>query len=121
MLRVDFESPITEKDKESGYFLFDFPDGKKSHPGSVEVFKVVENGLEHVRVVIQIPALAAYVEQMLLDRLERKLGAEFGVPPPVKVGPRKPETPAEPPNKPEDGRPPQDAAKDAPKQEGAAK
>ena len=80
MLRVDFESPIQEKDQESGYFLFDFPDGAKQHPGSVELMRTTTDGVESVRVVITIAALPTYVEQMLLDRLTRKLTEEFGEP-----------------------------------------
>jgi hypothetical protein len=80
MLRVDFESPITEKDKDSGYFLFTYPDAGKQLPGSVEVIKVMENGSETVRVVVQLPAMPTYVEQMMLDRLGRKLGQEYGQP-----------------------------------------
>lgn len=80
MLRVDFESPITEKDKDSGYFLFTYADAGKQLPGSVEVIKVMENGNETVRVVVQLPALPTYVEQMMLDRLGRKLGLEYGQP-----------------------------------------
>jgi hypothetical protein len=80
MLRVDFESPITEKDKDSGYFLFNFADSGKAHPGSVEVVRVQNGSSESVRVVIQVPALPSYVEQMLLDRLARKLGQDYGQP-----------------------------------------
>lgn len=80
MLRVDFDSPITEKDKDSGYFLFDYPDSGKQHPGSVEVIRVQDNGVEAVRVVMQLPAMPTYVEQMMLDHLARKLGQEYGPP-----------------------------------------
>jgi hypothetical protein len=87
MLRVDFESPITEKDKDSGYFLFTYPDAGKQLPGSVEVIKVFENGNESVRVVVKLPAMPTYVEQMMLDRLTRKLGQDYGQPPPQKPAP----------------------------------
>ena len=87
MVRVDFASPITEKDKESGYFLFDYPDAGKTFPGSVEVVRVVENGFETSRVVIQVPGLPSYFEQMLLDRLTRKLSQDYGLPTPVKAQP----------------------------------
>jgi hypothetical protein len=83
MLRVDFESPIQEKDQESGYFLFECPDTGKVHPGSVELVRGTEAGVENVRVVITISALPTYVEQMLLDRLTRKLSQEFGDPTPL--------------------------------------
>jgi hypothetical protein len=85
MLRVEFESPITEKDKDSGYFLFNFTDAGKQHPGSVEVIRVLENGVESVRVVVQVPAMPTYVERMLLDHLTRKLGLEYGLPPATKA------------------------------------
>lgn len=80
LLRIDFASPITEKDVESGYFLFDFVDGNKQHPGSIELIRLQESGGESVRVVLQIPALPSYVEQNLLERLGRKLSAEYGSP-----------------------------------------
>jgi hypothetical protein len=85
MLRVDFESPITEKDKDSGYFLFNFADSGKLRPGSIEVVRVQDGDIESVRVVVQVPALPNYVEQMLLDRLARKLGQDYGQPPAAKV------------------------------------
>ena len=87
MVRVDFASPITEKDRESGYFLFDYPDAGKTFPGSVEVVRVVENGFETSRVVIQVPGLPTYFEQMMLDKLTRKLNQDYGQPTPVKAQP----------------------------------
>jgi hypothetical protein len=90
MLRVDFNSPITEKDRESGYFLFDFADGGKSYPGSAEIVKVTENGVETARVAIQLPGLPGYYEQMLLDRLTRKLSQDYGAP----TEPKAPDEPA---------------------------
>jgi hypothetical protein len=82
LVRIDFESTISEKDKDSGYFLFGFTDGAKSYPGSVEVVRVQSgSGGESVRVIIQVPAMPSYVEQMMLDRLGRKLGQDYGPPP----------------------------------------
>jgi hypothetical protein len=78
MMRVDFESPISEKDRDSGYFLFDYPDSGKPKPGSVEVVRAMENGVETVRVVITVAALPSYVEQMMLDRLTRRLKEDYG-------------------------------------------
>lgn len=81
LMRVDFESPITEKDKDEGYFFFDYPHLGKQHPGSVEIVESREsNGRHSVRVIIQIPAMPKYVEQMMLDRLERKLLKDYGSP-----------------------------------------
>jgi hypothetical protein len=87
MLRVDFESAITEKDKDSGYFLFNFADAGKIHPGSIEVVRIQNGNLESVRVVVQVPALPTYFEQMMLDRLARKLGQDYGQPPTPKTPP----------------------------------
>jgi hypothetical protein len=95
LLRIDFASPITEKDKDSGYFLFDFTDGAKQYPGSLELIRILDGGAESVRVVVQIPALPGYVEQNLLDRLGRKLGQEYGTPLGNKSAPSKTETPPE--------------------------
>jgi hypothetical protein len=77
MIRVDYESPITEKDKDEGYFLFSFVHEGKEHPGSFEVIEDAEDG---ARVVVQIPAMPSYVEQMLIDKLERKLSLDHGAP-----------------------------------------
>lgn len=85
LLRVDFESQITEKDKDDGYFLFEFPDRGKSYAGSVELIASRKDDVESVRVVLTIQALPTYVESMLMDRLARKLVQEFGPPPERKV------------------------------------
>jgi hypothetical protein len=102
MMRVDYESAITEKDADSGYFLFTFPQDGKQNPGSAELVRVNEGGVDSVRVVLQVPALPSYVEQMLLDRLKRKLTEEFGDPiVPVK----KPKADDDQPEPPPDGKP----------------
>jgi len=110
MMRVDYESPITEKDIESGYFLFAYPQNGKENPGSVELVRTMEGGVESVRVVMQVPALPNYVEQMMLDRLKRKLNEEFGDPTPTKKP--KPEEGEQP----EPGQPPANDKAPAPQQ-----
>jgi hypothetical protein len=80
LMRVDFEANITEKDKDDGYFLFEYPDRGKAHPGSIELIAVQQGEREAVRVVITIQALPSYVENMIMDRLTRKLEQEFGPP-----------------------------------------
>jgi hypothetical protein len=109
MLRVDFNSPITEKDPESGYFLFEYPDAGKTYAGSAEVVRVTDGGNEAARVVFQMPGLPSYYEQMLLDRLTRKLEQDYGSPtepkPPAEAAPergkKKEGGEGEPPEKPE--------------------
>ena len=92
LLRVDFEATITEKDKEDGYFLFEYPDRGKVYAGSCELVAVKQDDSESVRVVITIQALPSYVENMIMDRLGRKLEQEFGAPHEAK--PKKPAEPA---------------------------
>lgn len=119
MLRVDFNSPITEKDRESGYFLFEYPDAGKSYSGSAEVVRVTEDGNETARVVFQMPGLPSYYEQMLLDRLTRKLEQDYGTPiepkppadePPPERGKKEPGEGSEaPPKREDEGRQPGNA------------
>jgi hypothetical protein len=84
LMRVDFGCTITEKDRDDGYLLFEYPDRGKTYPGSVELVLVKVNDSEATRVVLQIPALPSYVENMIVDRLARKLEQEFGPPKEVK-------------------------------------
>lgn len=109
MVRVDYASPITEKDKDEGYFLFSFVHEGKEHPGSFEVMPDSDSG---ARVIVQIPAMPSYVEQMLIDKLQRKLSQDYGDP---RV-PKKPAVEKKPaaPIADEDGEP--DPANDEPKQ-----
>jgi hypothetical protein len=88
-MRVDFEASITEKDKDDGYFLFEYPDRGKSVPGSMELIASKQGDVETVRVVLQIASLPTYVENMILERLGKKLEQEFGAPKEA----RKPEPP----------------------------
>ena len=93
MVRVDLRFQIQDQDASIGYLLFDYRDTNgRTTPGSVELVRAEEQGRPVVRVVIQIPAKPSYVEQMLLDRLRRKLREEFGDPPPP---PRRPAQPPE--------------------------
>jgi hypothetical protein len=80
LLRVDFGCAITEKDKDDGYFLFEYTDRGKTYPGSAELVATKSEDVDAVRVVLQIPAMPTYVEGMMLERLSRKLEQEFGAP-----------------------------------------
>jgi hypothetical protein len=90
LMRVDYESQITEKDKDDGYFLFEFPDRGKSYAGSMELIASHKDEVESVRVVLTIQALPTYVESMLMERLARKLMQEFGPPPERKLPEKRP-------------------------------
>lgn len=93
LLRVDFECPITEKDRDEGYFFFEYTDHNRKYPGSVELVPVKEHGIDSVRVVVQVPAMPTYVESMMLDRLGRKLKEDFGEPQAPAPEPPKPAAP----------------------------
>jgi hypothetical protein len=80
LVRVDLECPVTEKDKDDGYFFFEYTDHGKKFPGSVELVSIQESGVDQVRVIVKVPAMPAYVEAMILDKLSRKLEQEFGPP-----------------------------------------
>ncbi|MGB8329518.1 MAG: hypothetical protein WCE62_05275 [Polyangiales bacterium] len=91
MIRVDQGYPIRDRDQDVGYFLFDYRDDDRAHPGSVELVRIEDQGGGSIRVVIQIPSMPSYIERMLLDKLTKKLMDEYGEPLPP------PEKPTEPP------------------------
>lgn len=82
LVRVDLGLKITEKDDSVGYLLFDYKSpesGAKAVPGSMEFIRSKDDG--NVRVVVQIPQMPGYHEQVLVDQLARKLRNEYGDPP----------------------------------------
>ncbi len=91
LVRVDFGLTITERDQDLGYFTFQWREGNRSVPGSVELVRAEVDGRQGTRVIVQIPQMPTYVESMMLSRLGRKLRQEFGEPPAAR--PRQPETP----------------------------
>lgn len=82
LVRVDMGMKLTEKDEAAGYLLFDYlspESGKKPVPGSMEFVRSKETGA--VRVIVQIPQMPGYHEQVLIDALQKKMRAEYGDPP----------------------------------------
>jgi hypothetical protein len=70
---------------------------------------VIEDAEDGARVVVQIPAMPSYVEQMLIDKLERKLSLDHGAP----REPKKPAPEEKKPTVPEgDKKPSEDAPPD---------
>lgn len=100
LVRVDLGCAITEKDKDEGYVIFDYEDAGRTVPGTIELVRSKRGVQEVISLVVQIPAMPSYVERMVIDRLERKLREELGVPrqapnaPPPTTPPATP-TPAE--------------------------
>ena len=74
LLRVDHGFPIHDRDATTGFILFNYEERGRESPGSVELVR----GEAGVRITIQVPSLPSYVSRMLLDRLTRKLRADFG-------------------------------------------
>jgi hypothetical protein len=107
MVRVDMGCKITEKDDQSGYLMFEYRStdgGKRISSGSMEFIKGKEADAP-VRLVIQLPAMPRYHEQVMLDTLVKKMRAEYGeapqprpkqppAPPPAPVGDAGAEKPA---------------------------
>ena len=82
LVRVDLGLKISEKDEGAGYLLFDYKSpesGNKAVPGSMEFVRTKESGA--VRVIVQIPQMPGYHEQVVVDQLARKLRNEYGDPP----------------------------------------
>jgi len=81
-VRVDLGLRVTEKDPAAGYLLFDYrshESGDRVSPGSIELIPTANAA---VRVVVQLPQMPRYHEQVLASGLERKLRTEYGTPPP---------------------------------------
>jgi hypothetical protein len=97
MIRVDLALTIRERDEAGGYVIFEYrspESGARVSSGSMQLVK----GKDRVHVTIDLPAMPSYHEQMMVDRLTKKLAAEHGepvrpAPPPDE--PKKPEPPKE--------------------------
>jgi len=76
-LRIDAGVKIVEKDADAGYVLFDLTEDKHVFRGALELVKTTVEGRDSVRLVLRIDDRPAYVEQMLLDKLDAKLRAEL--------------------------------------------
>ncbi len=93
LVRVDMGLKVTEKDDQSGYLVFDYKStdtGNKVSSGSIEFIRPRESD-GPVKVIVQLPAMPRYHEQVLVDSLVRKMRQEYGEPPE-----RKPPRPAQP-------------------------
>jgi hypothetical protein len=88
---------VTEKDDHTGYLMFEYhpaDGGKKVTNGTMEFIRSHDQD-GSVRIVIQLPQMPRYHEQVLLDSLVRKMRAEYGDPPQAK--PKDPAAPPAPP------------------------
>lgn len=97
-LRVDLSYEVTEKDPQAAYLLFSFSDPalqKKTGHGSIELVQRDKV----VRILVNLPELPSYREELLKRGLLEKLRTEYGEPPapappePPKKAPAKPDEP----------------------------
>jgi hypothetical protein len=88
LVRVDNGWKITEKDETNGYLLFDYaaPQSGKPTPGSLELVRSHESD-PNVSVLVQLPQMPHYHEQVILDALASKMRREYGDPPEPKPAP----------------------------------
>ncbi|MEM1030939.1 MAG: hypothetical protein AAGN82_11350 [Myxococcota bacterium] len=80
LLKVDLGLTVTEKDPDWGYVLFAYTSPESGDRESEGSFSFVEKE-GTVSVTLQIPKMPSYHEQVILDRLQRKLKEEHGEPP----------------------------------------
>jgi hypothetical protein len=82
LVRVDNGWKINEKDETNGYLLFDYaaPQSGKATPGSLELVRGRESE-NAVSVLVQLPQMPHYHEQVILDSLASKMRREYGDPP----------------------------------------
>ena len=73
LIRVDNGWKVVEKDESSGYLLFEYssPGSSNPSPGSVELVRGREGAT--VNVLVQLPQMPHYHEQLLLDSLAEDL------------------------------------------------
>lgn len=84
-IRVDQHFKIIEKDKDSGYLLFEYTEEGRMYHGSLEIMPMVEQNLRYVRVKIRIEDQPSYVESLLYNKFHKKLRSEYGDAPPAKL------------------------------------
>ena len=94
LVRVDNGWKVTEKDDQNGYLLFDYtsPENRKAYPGTMELVRP-RDGDGPVSVLVQLPAMPQYHEQVLLDSLATKMRREYGDPPARRKAPTPVEEP----------------------------
>lgn len=76
-IRVDQGFEVFEQDRETGYFLFKYNSDNETSTGSIEVLQV----RDQVKIIVQLPRMPEYHEQVLTNGLHRKLREEYGEPP----------------------------------------
>lgn len=97
LVRVDLRLKVHDKDAEAGFMLFDYVERGRNFPGSFQLIRSQRDGLEVVTGEFHVEGMPRYVERYLLDKLSKKLRADYGDPKPRPD----PAPPAESPDPPE--------------------
>lgn len=90
LVRVDLGLKVTEKDDTTGYLLFDYKSqeaGSKTSSGSIELVRS-QDPTTPVHVIVQLPQMPRYHEQVLLDELVQKMKQDYGEPPAPRARPK---------------------------------
>lgn len=83
-LRIDRGFEITDRDRDAGYLLFEFPlEEKRIGSGSVEMFEAVDaSGRASVSISVNTGAGPVHLPNSILDGIAAKVRAERGQPSP---------------------------------------
>ena len=102
-LRIDRGFEITDRDRDAGYLLFEFPlEEKRIGSGSVEMFEAVDaSGRPSVSISVNTGAGPVHLPNSILDGIAAKVRAERGQPSPPPP-PKQEEPPPKDKDKPED-------------------
>lgn len=79
LVRVDMGFKVTEKDPSAAYVIFDYKSSESGDRVSAGSVEMVPSG-DKVKVVVQLGAMPRYHEQVLMDKLAKKLRDEYGEP-----------------------------------------
>ena len=96
LVRVDNGWKVTEKDAANGYLLFEYasPESSKASAGSLELVRSRDVDSSAVSVLVQLPQMPHYHEQVILDALASKMRREYGDAPEHRPPPPPPKDPA---------------------------
>ncbi|RJO66478.1 MAG: hypothetical protein C4523_12390 [Myxococcales bacterium] len=79
LIRVDKNWKIVDKDKETGFIIFEYQSKESSSQASVEILKDAapeEKNVSRFVVQVSIPSASSIEERLLIDELKRKIQEE---------------------------------------------
>ena len=93
LVRVDNGWKVTEKDETNGYLLFEYARRRAARrPPARSSSSADATPERRVSVLVQLPQMPHYHEQVILDALASKMRREYGDPPSPEAGPARPES-----------------------------